>query len=306
MQKIKQLFLSFLLISLAASPSLFSQVQEGYVVDCTGCPPQPCYFKGFLIADLLYWRAYESKLDVCRPELENPCGECRTYKGEGREPHFKWGPGFRIGLGYLINDFDFLITLTHFNSRTNHSEHDRLNWKVDFDSIDLLTGYEFGCTPCLAIRPFGGLRFARIDQEIRTSKCRQSLASNFGWRWKHDEDFSGIGPVLGLDGNWNLYGINLYVNVAVSWLYGNFHVHLNQSEQQFDETYCVMTKTHLTACIPVFDASAGIRWQACLCRGIQFVFQLGLEHHAYFNYNRIGDCGDLNFDGLNLSAGFAF
>ena len=72
--------------------------------NCFSCEPS-CRGKGFISAELLYWRAFQSGLDVCVPrevsERVTDSGRIISrFRGKGRNPHFKWNPGFRIAAGY--------------------------------------------------------------------------------------------------------------------------------------------------------------------------------------------------------------
>jgi len=115
-----------------------------------------------------------------------------------------------------------------------------------------------------------------------------------------------VGPLVGVEGDWKLgCGFSVYANASFAILYGNFRVHFDQSQEFVDGgEYCEI-KRRLHACQGVVDAGLGIRWETCVCK-TNVWFQLGLEHHRYFNQNRFGNYGDLCLDGGNLSAGFAF
>ena len=75
--------------------------------DCFTCQPV-CCGKGFISADLLYWRAFESGLDTCIPshDSDTVTSEGRVisrFSGKGRDLHFKWNPGFRLASGFDLS-----------------------------------------------------------------------------------------------------------------------------------------------------------------------------------------------------------
>lgn len=283
--------------------------------DCYFSWQPECNFKGFIIADFLYWKAFESGLDEFIPDedftgKDSHCSLVSKLKGKSHDPYFKWDPGFRIAAGYVCNNWDVVFTWSHFNSHTSASTRKVLRWNIDFNVIDTIAGYEAELSPCFALRPFAGLRTAKIDQKIRTggSHRHSSDFSGFFERHKHNyEDFAGIGPLLGLDTNWSIgQGFSFYASASFSWLYGNLDIKFLEDSKHRNIDFHYHIKKHLNAIISAADAALGIRWQTCFYNDAQFVLQLGLEHHCYFDYNRLGSYGDLSFDGFNFSAGIAY
>lgn len=288
--------------------------------NCLSCQPDCCCCgKGFITADLLYWRAFENGLDTCVPRdvsdsVSSDGRVVSTFRGKSRDPHFEWDPGFRIGTGYefACSDLDVGVLWTHFHSHTHdHISHDtEVRWHIDFDVIDIIAGYESNLSPCWTLRPFAGLRGARIDQKQHIDEFPSSTSSANGLiaiDTKNKEDFSGVGPLVGLEANWNIgCGFSVYASASVSWLYGHFDVRLSEFEEFIDAIDSCKVKKHLNANIAAADAAIGIRWDTCFCMDTRLFLKLGLEHHRYFDYNRIGCYGDLSFDGATFSAGIEF
>ncbi len=283
--------------------------------NCLPCEPD-CCGKGFLGIDLLYWRAFESGLDVCVPICASDIVTSEEkvisqLHGRGREPNFKWSPGFRLGTGYqFASDWIVGAFWTHFHSHSSrHGEHN-LHWNLDLDVIDLVFGYEYDLGSCFTLTPFAGLRGARIDQKLHNDDTFSSSSSVFNELFsihENKEKFSGIGPLLGVEGDWGLgCGFSLYASASLSWLYGHFNI----KQCTFDESTIFINSSrinkHLDANLAATDATVGIRWETCFCLNTQLILQVGLEHHRYFDYNRFGHYGDLSFDGVNFSAGLVF
>jgi hypothetical protein len=284
------------------------------------CPCQPPRGHGFIGAELLYWRAFQDGLDICIPTdvSDTVLSDGRiisTFEGRGKDPRFEWNPGFRIGAGYefACSNWGVGALWTHFNSKAHRSfsDENRLKWHIDLDIIDLLVDYQCDLNSCFALKPYLGVRVARIDQKLRLGGVPDSktfaIASEnlFGTHNKHK--FVGVGPLFGLEVDFQLAcGFSLYVNGNVSWLYGSNNVKLTNSTATIDviDFYNIKNKTSST--LMAADASFGIRWQTCFCKNKQFFLQLGYEHHRYFDYSRIGKCGDLSFDGLSFGVGAGF
>ncbi len=299
------------------------------------------YGKGFISADLLYWRAYEGGLDKCFPieaidYVSSDGSIISRFRGKGEDPHFNWDAGFRLGTGYeFACGWDIAAFWTHFHSQASRhhrneytfgSEHE-LRWKLDFDVVDVIGAREFDLGSCVTLSPFGGLRGARIEQKLHSNVFSRAnfylksssasfysdlsplsdSSSNFTTFNSHSKQkFWGIGPLIGIEADWNLgCGLSLYANASVAFLYGHFHLRSNESDRFLEGADFCNMKQRLYACQTVLDAGLGVRWQTCFCGGIVWL-QLGLEHHSYFNQNRLGGYGDLWLDGANFSAGIVF
>ncbi|MFI0435761.1 MAG: Lpg1974 family pore-forming outer membrane protein [Parachlamydiaceae bacterium] len=322
-------------------------------IDPSCCPPiccePPCCGKAFASIDLLYWRAFQGGLNDCFP-IENEDyissggNVISTFKGDGKDPHFNWDAGFRIGTGYAFGTgWDIAAFWTHFHSESkqNQGRDQKLHWKLDFNVLDLVAGRAFDVGSCFAARPFFGLRAVRIEEKLRLKNDgrqsaygdssdsyfnrfdsyigfdRNSYLNSSSQTFDNHDDFRrakghaknklmGVGPLIGVEGDWRLgCGFSLYANASVAVLYGNFRLHFHQSEEFTDGADLCEIKRKTQACQAVADLGLGIRWETCVCQSLVWL-QLGLEHHRYFNQNRFGDYGDLCLDGANFSAGFAF
>lgn len=222
------------------------------------------------------------------------------FSGRGRDLHYKWDPGYRVGACYEFasGEWDVAASWTHFHSKANGSGHRK--WTINLDVVDVTTGYEPECGLCFDIRPFLGVRGAKIDQKLHSGHRRGSH--------KHfKEEFEGIGPLLGLGLDWEIgCNFSLYVKASAAWLYGNFHVKTFESTELVHARNVCKLRKHLDANIAAGDAEIGLRWETCFCKTKRFFLQLGLEHHRYFNFNRIGCYGDLSFDGANVGLGIGF
>ena len=154
---------------------------------------------------------------------------------------------------------------------------------------------------------FGGLRYANIDQKLRTnfvSTIDGAITTSTG---KLKEEFLGIGPLFGVEGDYPIRcGFSLYGNVAIGVLYGRFHVR-SKHTRVFDTGINIdHLSKHLQAYQPVVDVGVGVRWETCFCNCRRLALQLGLEHHRYFNHNQFCSYGDLSLDGLSLAIGFFY
>ncbi len=327
---IKKLFIAATLISASCFSQAFGDDQflsysEAGNCCATPCAPTSCG-TGFISAGLLYWRAYENGLDFCDPSeaTDNTTSSGNVFSrtvGKGREPNFRWKPGFRIaaGYGFARSDWEIGASWTHFESKTNGSHHgNELRWNVKLDVVDVALGYDCQFNSCFNLRPFIGVRGAWIDQKLRNnhfsrlSSCSENNTSVsddfFVFKSNNKQDFSGAGPLIGLGADFDIgCGFSFYANGSVAFLYGKFAIRNSEFSETIDTFSCCRLKKHLDANFAAADAGIGIRWQKCLCDNMRLILQLGLEHHRYFDFNRLGGCcGDLSFDGMNLTAAITY
>ncbi|MBA3814977.1 MAG: hypothetical protein H0X29_00335 [Parachlamydiaceae bacterium] len=217
-------------------------------------------------ADFLYWRASQDCLSLGREEsLSQFPGGARIESSRERSPHYRYDPGFRIGIATVCpsNCWDLALNWTHFHSKaninsssaccdnsSNHesvfvSEWQRISnafpdsasgrWKLDLDYVDLELGRKFYVSSCFILRPHFGLRGGRIDQHFRVkaSANRSNAYQDFGSSLFVSEvtsknNFRGIGPRLGLDLELAmpcLKNMKLFGQAAGSLVYGKFDRH---------------------------------------------------------------------------------
>lgn len=303
----------------------------------------------FLEGDLLYLRAYEGNLvSACDSTHITDTTEgsiiVSRLDGKAHDPDFRWNAGFRIAAGYDFGGSQSGIRAywTHFNSDAHrHKNHtDKVHWKVDLDIVDLLYGFKLELSPGIVVIPFGGVRYANIDQKLHThftsttttlsgsssssSASIGSSSSSFSSRGSSSigssgditeftstghfkERFYGAGGVFGSEAELAIgCGFSLYGNLAFGVLYGKFHVRTN-SIDEFDTGRNINhLKRRLDACQAVLDSIGGIRWQTCFCGDKRLIVQFGLEQHRFFNHNQICGYGDLCLEGASLGLGIEY
>ena len=151
---------------------------EETCIDTSCCQPiccEPvCCGKAFVMAELLYWRAFQGGLNDCYPTentdyVSSSGNVISTFRGEGKDPKFDWEAGFKVGTGYEFGTgWDVGIFWTHFHSKSKQHEgdHQKLHWKLDFNVLDIVAGRAFDVGSCFIVRPYFGLRGARIEQKM--------------------------------------------------------------------------------------------------------------------------------------------
>lgn len=273
---------------------------------CNDSCCKDCWFSG----DLLYWTACEDGFgcDFGTTDITTTAAAGRVItdiREEDDDIDFEWSPGFRLGAGTrLCSCWDAALYWTHLN--TNGRGHDganRAHWKLWFNEVDAVVGYKFDCCCNFTVRPFLGVRYARINQRFSahlesTINVPAVAASSLAISSKHhNERFQGAGPLLGFEADFNLgCGFSVYGNLAGHLLYGEFKNRFNDSDTFTAAINNCNSNSESCAVLRGYDAGLGIRYDYC-CTTIQ----LGLEHHGFIDYNHIGCGGDLNLYGFNAS-----
>lgn len=290
--------------------------QEGYPSCSNTECAQPsccasCWGDFTVNVDFLYWRAFENGLEVCRTncscdDISEDGHVISSSESRSREPNFKWAPAFRIGVGYACNALYTELDWTHFYSKSSHKSHGSgLDWRVHYDVVDLLVGYNYKWNQSITVIPYLGVRGARINQHVSNIDFDCDASSEFGNH--NSQKFDGVGPMLGIKADMNVWcGFGLYANLGAGELFGTYKIRSEEYSIFSDtENYCDRSKD-IDASPLFYDAAVGVSWRKCFCNGMYVMLKLGVEQHRYFDYNRVGDCGDLSFEGGTLSAVVGF
>lgn len=254
------------------------QWYQNYCVPGTG----PSCNKLWIGGDLLYWRAIEDGLG-CDPI----------------EIHDRWHLGFRAGLGIYNNNTNWSLDAywTHFNEDTDghqkgcRRQKNDAHWQLNYNVLDAFFSLKCCQSTCFTLNPFIGVRYAQIDQKLRTETHNKKRDN----RLTDTQKFRGVGPEVGVSADYDIgCGFSLYGNAAGAILYGSYHLKCEECK-----------RNRLTTCQSVLDVGLGIRTQLRLCAWSP-VIQLGWEHHRYFDYNHIGCSSDLCLDGVIFSGSLDF
>lgn len=187
------------------------------------------------------------------------------------------------------------------------------HWKLRLNLLDLEIGREYCVNSCLSLRPFVGVRGASINEkyniEYATPLISRIGASTSDRDRVHlKNDFEGAGVRGGLDTDFDLgCGLSIYGGVAASLLYGETEIKSKEilvssvtpvipNPVTIVSCFEQHQKDHECGCRAITDAEIGIRWQKMCCNKM-VVFQLGWEHHFFFNQNQFEKF--TNYNGSN-------
>jgi hypothetical protein len=235
---------------------------------------------------VLYWKASEEGLAYA------------VLPSSIKEPQFDWDFGFQFALGYLHNQWEALLRLTHFHTHTdamlcNRSAHPiwitspivpdaiKMHWRLHLALIDGLVGTHYSITPCFSIYPQLGLRYAIIRQKFNLTYWTDSQDSV---RMKNK--FGGIGPYGSLGGEWFLSRHwSFYAAAGLNCSYGRFYLH--QDEDVGHEKVFGLRDAFMRIAV-LFDAQVLLRYQKNWKKSKRKVaVQAGWDSLLLFKQNRL-------------------
>ncbi|NGX56925.1 MAG: hypothetical protein K1060chlam5_01178 [Candidatus Anoxychlamydiales bacterium] len=191
-----------------------------------------------VFANFIFWTAKEASAD-CWAEVIT--SDSSTSSNDIQQVHFGWDPGFKVGVGYKMNQdqWDTQLYYTWFHTRGNdyissnpgtiHStflgnfyinnadgsglsgpayQKASIDWTIKLNMIDWELGRKFWFTKSLALHTFLGLKGAWIDQSIHSKWQNPDLPINdffYVGIENLKNNYRGIGPKVGINTKWNLF-----------------------------------------------------------------------------------------------------
>lgn len=218
----------------------------------------PCFCAGVTEADsakrltvfgeYLYWNASEQTDSVWANDIGFPAANHVTYSTPNLK--FNWSSGFRGGISYAFPAFwDVTLAWTHLPTSKNVNydagaghvltpeffsgflssdafTSANINWQIAMNVVDLAISHPFNATTSWVIRPSIGIRGATINQTIN-SHWHATLFSVPVYTSTEivKNNFTGIGPSLGINGIWNFYQHFSFVgDFSTALLWGRWNV----------------------------------------------------------------------------------
>jgi hypothetical protein len=207
----------------------------------------------FVSGEFLLWKPDQTGMTYCLSvnELTTPLGT------KNKEIHqaSQWGPGFRVGAGvnFIGAPCDVSFYWTRFHNTSHGSSSKPIiigsqvlgvgtpfptggsgvgggkphsTWDLDFDTAEVDFGYHLCFNKRFLLRPYFGVAGAWINQTqlIKYDNFIGNNSAFFTAKIKQTNNFNGVGPKLGLQGNMAIgAGFGITGNFAASFFYGHAH-----------------------------------------------------------------------------------
>jgi len=275
-------------------------------------------------AEFLYWKPHISSLELYAGkndivEAIHDGVTLQFMKEYDKDPHLQWNGGYRLSADYQFCSDGFAAGLiwTHFQDcGKKHCDTDNTTkCRIKFDQIDLILSYQAKNYSGLEIKPLCGVRWSKIHEKIDAALATPilfapSALTTVSCALEDYQNYHGIGPILGVIVDWNLKcGFALYGSAGVSLLYADSKLKFNDTSfagAPISKATWSRNKRKIHTFDWNIDLAIGMIWKTQICDRYAVEFNLGFEHHQYFNQCHLGvNRGDLTFDGavfgVNLS-----
>lgn len=313
-------------IDASQGSSGWSGTSSTYAYQGSGCCPEPVCCEDmcgrfFVRGDLLYFVPHQTglELDFGTASISQSVtdGVQTTNSTEyDTDPGFKWNPGYRIAAGYVdeASKWGLGAIWTHYQSsasRSNQEDESTFNhgkWRVKWDQIDVVVAYDAHPTPSFNVKPFVGVRGARIHQSLNAVLVTDLTLSpppttpTSTRTFDDSQNYRAIGPVFGFESDFEVgCGFGFYGTAAASVLYGKTKVSYDDSDiftAPVSKNFYNLDRRHVDSVDCNIDLALGLRWHTRFCDDFELDLRLGAEHHQFFNQGRLGvSHDDLSFDG---------
>jgi len=240
---------------------------------------------------------------------------------------FNLEPGLRVSLGYEFDHDDWRLKaafewlysnasykntvdtgsffMTHqiskFNSSTDLQNEPlyrtlKANLEVNYFLLDVYMFRGSYLSSHFAYTPFVGIKTSWVDyrgsKRFSNDSDTDRLPSNTSFLNRNNINFWGVGPMIGMDGNYFVFaGWSIFSSGNISVLFGESHLK-NQYGFVTAEDYPtgVQTLSRLVVLCPTMRALLGLQYDTDLfCDTQHFTFRIGFDSRYYFNQYPVVD-----------------
>jgi hypothetical protein len=292
--------------------------------------------------ELLYWRPAQSEMTYCILEKTTTFSNVYAAQNSERAQKGDWGLGFRVGGGIEIGTIP--IDVTGYWTRFSHTMHAstetdqiifgsqlffggdglalggnavaagpaRSRWILHVNLVELATGYWMHFNKHFWLRSYVGVEGGWLHQK-QIIDYEHFLDTNtnppsfFNATITQKNHFAGIGPLIGLDGQFHFgYGLGLDGKLATSLLYGSEHspffLYADPPMSQFPFTNASF-KYSLHRILPAVQSRIGLHWFKHCSRRVDLLFRIAYEVQYFWGTWRIQSSGIQTIAAQNMGYG---
>jgi hypothetical protein len=198
-------------------------------------------------------------------------------------------------------------------SLNNPSTHAKATAKFNYDVVNLDVGRYFDYYDNIQLRLYLGLSGAQIKENL--SATFRDNAATFNINTTNNSKFTGIGPLFGIDGKYQLLGSGFGISgsAILSALIGTLDpiTSFTSSSPELSaggitSNFQTISPANSTQVVPAFDGKLGLNYAHVFNRNTSFSLALGYEYAVYFNslvaYNPSTVFGNVNLGTIALSS----
>ncbi len=304
------LLLGLLFCSCWTAATLHSAPSSQMPNDRTNYPSNFQVDKGWdlcVFGEYLYWTANENGLYFA--QTGSDLGADIAFDGKIKRIQPQWESGGRAGLGlnFPKSGYDLLFLGTWFATHGHQSARasDRPliplwarpenapftatqafgKWNLDVKVLDLEWGKSSWFGGKLSLRPFFGIRGARLIQTLKV-RYDYAIAPDLTDHLRSHSNFEGVGLRAGCDIRFALpYNFAVYGLSSGSILCGKMRAGMRTYE---GDLLIARTKDHFWKTLPSFQLGLGIAWDDHFSNDrLHLEFHIGWEQNIWFTVNQM-------------------
>lgn len=233
-----------------------------------------------LSGSYLFWQPSQDNLEL---GIESSSDSSPNGHVVGISSHYS--SGFKAALGVYSDHDDWDACLTYTWLRPENQGHvsspengvvfpcqgcpnnslstvqsGEASWRLSFDFLDLDLGRSGYVGTKLSLRPFFGIRGARIHQHYSPTYVSDTGVS---YKIHNSSDASALGPRAGLDASWFFgYGLRAIGSAESDLLFTRYDLHTEEenSRPPQDSSFSNITQNHCFSLRPHLDLEFGLGW----------------------------------------------
>ena len=262
--------------------------------------------------DLLMWQIRESGADNWG-QLSTTTGSRTLYNV--LDAPFDWNTGIRIGIGHEFKQggYDVILDYTHYQATASNQasgtvissfngnyfannlngasldipyKSANVRYQFFFNTVDLNFGKNYQLDSIVQFHPYIGMKAASINQNIYSNWLHPSTPTTFNAATENlKNNFSGLGPALGVDSIWSIYRGNLQsIALAGNLVGGLLYGHTSISDIYANNQPITITvyNDSINGASPMLGGLLGVQWN-CQFAKADLSVRLGYEAQIWFN-----------------------
>ena len=187
------------------------------------------------------------------------------------------------------------------------------SFSVDYTKIDLEAGQAIQIGhDSVTLRFHAGLRYADIDTKFQGHfESNESGHSGYSANYKAESDWDGLGPRMGVDGNWHVgNGFTIVAEISAAVLVGDANSTQkwedSDGETSANDFHIAHRVSYDHVVVPMIETRLGVNYAYHFSNSSELNLEVGYQVTNYFDVDyKVDNSGtDVGFYGLYLKADY--